>query len=366
MAEPSPGPTARPVELPADAAAPPSALRRLFGGWRLNALLFVATVLSTLWVGGLAYCLTLIGILLAHEMGHYVVARHYRVDASLPYFIPIPIAFGTFGAVIRMDDRIPDRKALIAIGAAGPLAGMVVALPLLFYGLTLSQVVPLTGAAHTLTDTGLLHGLAGLPHLLQQLRDPGVAPILGTLNEGNSLLYLGAKHLVFHLGPGQDVWISQVAFAAWIGLFVTALNMIPVAQLDGGHVVFGLFGDRAHVLNDVVRGILLGLALTLWWGWLMWVVIITVILRLSGGRHPPVEHPERPLPRWTRVMAWVSLVVLVLTFSPIPMRSTSYTAAEAKALPAPVKQAMRICDPLIDWEQAHAQGKAKGPPPACP
>ena len=359
MAEPYPTGT----EAPA-AESPPSepsaAPWRVLLGWPLNVALFGVTLYTTYYVGGLAYAAALMGILLAHEMGHYVTARIYRVETSLPYFIPLPFVIGTRGAVIRMDDRIPDRKSLVAIGAAGPLAGMVVAVPLLFYGLSLSTVAPAVPHMPPLTEESAWHILSLFIH------GGGTAPVAGFMSEGNSILYWLAKHLVFHLGPGQDVWIHPVAWAAWIGLFVTALNMIPVGQLDGGHVVFGLFRDRAHPLNDVVRGILIGLGIAVWAGWLVWAILLTVILRLSGGRHPPVEKPELPMPRWAKVMSWTSLVVLVLTFSPAPLRPGMLSASEARALPPATKQVLGLCDPLIDWREKALAGKKVGPAPTCP
>lgn len=361
MAEPNLPPWAPEPEAPEPAAPKrPSPLRWPVSGWRLNVVLFGLTVATTWWVGGPAYSAALLAILVTHEMGHFVTAKLYGVKTSLPYFIPVPFPpFGTFGAVIKMDDRIPDRRALVAIGAAGPLAGMVVAIPVLLYGLSLSQVTPAAGPAPALTDWGLIgvfqHGLAGLD-----------SPFQFTL-EGNSLLYFGAKHLLFDIPPGSDVWIHPVAFAGWIGLFVTALNMLPVAQLDGGHVAYGLLGERAHALNHVVRGVLLGLGLTLWYGWLMVVVLVSVVLWLSGGKHPPVQHPDRPLTRGAAVAGLLALVVLAISFAPIPMRGYGLTAEEARALPATTKQATGLCDARIDWLQKVWDGKTDvGPEPTCP
>jgi Zn-dependent protease len=337
---------------------------RLLRGPRLNALLFALTVMTTWLAGGWAYCATLMGILVCHEMGHYLTARHYRVKASLPYFIPVPFAFGTFGAVIKMDASIPDRRALVAIGASGPLAGLAVAIPLLFYGLSLSTVAPAAGPMPGVTDFGLLA-------LVQSMVDPASRPdgLPLFLLEGNSILYWIAKHTVFDIPPDHDVWIHPVAFAAWIGLFVTALNMIPVGQLDGGHVAYGLWGERANKLNHVVRGVLLGLGLTLWMGWLVWVVLISFILRASGGGHPPVQHPERPLGRGMRAMAWASLVTLVITFSPTPLRQIHVTREQALALPEQVKSYAGLCDARIAWlydgQDLPWRERLSGPPD-CP
>jgi membrane-associated protease RseP (regulator of RpoE activity) len=220
------------------------------------ALLFLATVASTLYVGrafvdayaaevlvdmsptgtildGWPYALPLMLILLCHEMGHYLAARVHGVPVTLPYFIPIPFFFGTFGAVIRTRGRIRSRNALMDVGAAGPLAGMIVAVPCMVLGLHLSAVQPLPEGPYQL--------------------------------EGQSLLYLLLKRLV--LGPipaGSDVFLHPLAWAAWIGFLVTMINLIPVGQLDGGHVGFALLGRWHDTLSRwahrilVVLGVLVG------------------------------------------------------------------------------------------------------------
>jgi membrane-associated protease RseP (regulator of RpoE activity) len=204
--------------------------------WRTNAALFLATVGSCFvtWlhvedffskpsrVGvahALQYTASLLGILLAHEFGHYIAARIHRVDASLPFFIPLPIIspFGTMGAVIRMRSVIPTRRALLDIGASGPLAGMVVAVPLYAWGVAHSQVIPLDGSAG------------------------------GGLELGNSLLLRLLDHFFAPPIPdGMDVLLSPVAFAGWAGMFVTMINLLPAGQLDAGHVAFSLFGPRQN------------------------------------------------------------------------------------------------------------------------
>lgn len=329
---------------PGDKEPSPVARRRLLRGWRLNALLFTATVFTTWAVGGLAYSATLLGILICHEMGHYLTARYFGVKASLPYFIPVPLALGTFGAVIKMDESIPNRRALVAIGASGPLAGLAVAIPLLFYGLSLSTVAPIAAPLPGLTEFGLVGILEGMSSGASK---DGTVPLF--FLEGNSILYWLAKSLVFDIPVDHDVWIHPVAFAAWIGLFVTALNMIPVGQLDGGHVAYGLFGDKANRLNNVVRGVLLGLGLTLWVGWLVWVVLISFILRASGGSHPPVRHPDKPLGPGMKLWGVIALLTLVLTFSPAPLREIRVTRQQALDLPKEVKEYANLCDEWIQW-----------------
>lgn len=281
---------------------------------RIHALLFVATVLTTLYVGagmsearppddlwwplfhfwqGWPFSLSLMAILLAHELGHYFTGRHYRVPVSLPYFIPLPLpeflgnVLGTLGAVITMKARITDRRAMLDIGAAGPLIGLVVAVPVLLLGLSLSEVQPIT------TDQ---------PYML----------------EGNSLLYLLLKYAVFGLwlpGGGLDVFIHPVAFAGWAGLLVTSLNLIPVGQLDGGHVLYSLLGNRAQLLTWPIIIALAVLGLVAWPGWFLWAGLVF----LFGQRHPGPLDNVTPLDTRRKIVAVAVLAVFVLTFSPIPL-----------------------------------------------
>ena len=243
-----------------------------------------------IFVYGGMYSSSLMTILLAHEMGHYVLARIHGVDVSPPYFIPGPpvVSFGTFGAFIRLREPVTDRKALMDIGAAGPLAGLVVAIPVLLVGLRLSEVGPLTP---------------------------------GGLYEGNSLLYMAAKWLVLgNIPAGHDVFLHPVAFAGWVGLLVTALNLFPVGQLDGGHIAYALLGKRAAQVNRAIFGGLLGLGIALFAfkGQAVWAVWVLIIL-VTGIEHPPMSDLSAPLDRPRRVMGWVCLVIFVLSFTPIPM-----------------------------------------------
>jgi membrane-associated protease RseP (regulator of RpoE activity) len=266
------------------------------------ALLFVLTALSCLYVGalldegttspfnllhGVPYAASLLSILLAHEFGHYLMARRLGAPVSLPYFIPLPVPpLGTLGAVINMVAPPRNRRHLLAIGAAGPLAGLAVAIPILLYGRSLSHV--------------------------QRL------PEGGYMMEGNSLLYLGLKFLEFgRLLPsgGWDVFIHPVAFAGWAGLLVTALNLIPAGQLDGGHVFYALVGERAaQVMLWVV---LLGLALLsfLYLGWLLWVALVFFFGRLRV----PLMDDVTQLGPGQRALGVAMLIVFALVFTPIPM-----------------------------------------------
>jgi membrane-associated protease RseP (regulator of RpoE activity) len=300
----------------------------------LHAALFLATFVTTTAAGainvhkggniaplndGLSYSVPLMLILLCHELGHYIVARLHGVDASLPYFIPFPPWFGlgTMGAVIGMRRVTKDRKKLIDIGAAGPLAGLAVAIPVILYGLSKSQVAPL----------------------------PPVSEL-----EGNSLLYAWLKYLSkgVWLPDGQrDVFLHPTAWAGWAGLLVTMINLLPIGQLDGGHVATAYFGDRynafarrLHALMPLVAigvfvwvyhlsrgemgahwqpGIAAGLARNAALPWLVWFALVWSVRRLGGGvNHPPVD--AKPLPRSRKALFWLMAIVFVAIFMPVPFR----------------------------------------------
>lgn len=264
-------------------------------------VLFLATVVTTLAAGalqqginplqspgslwrGIPFSLTLLMILGAHEFGHYFISRKHRIEVSLPYFIPAPSFIGTFGAFIRMKSPIMDRRILLDIGVAGPLAGMVVAVPALLVGLSLSQTVPAT--------------------------------VAGGIKLGSSLLFSFFSWII--QGPipeHRDLVLHPIAFSGWIGLLVTSLNLLPVGQLDGGHVAYAVLGSRQHVVAMVVVGLLLVLGLTGWVGWLVWVAILFVM----GMRHPPVVYDWIPLDRKRRVIGWATLGLFVMTFTPMPL-----------------------------------------------
>jgi membrane-associated protease RseP (regulator of RpoE activity) len=257
---------------------------------------------------GWPFAVPLMAILLTHEFGHYFAARLHGVPASLPYFIPIPPVvptpfgpimispFGTMGAVISMPERIRSKNALLDIGAAGPWAGMVVAVPVILIGLAQSPVQ--------------------------------VAP-LGALQEGNCLLYMALKYLVHGPMPaGHDVMLSPTAFAGWAGLLVTSLNLMPIGQLDGGHIAYALFGARQ---DRVARLLHVGLLAAFAYNflrfdsaapgmvWLIWFVLLSVFHGLSGGNHPPTD-PEEKLTPGRRAFAMLSLLLFIVLFMPTPMR----------------------------------------------
>jgi membrane-associated protease RseP (regulator of RpoE activity) len=297
----------------------------------LNVLLFALTCVTTLfagafWAGGFneddplrllwsgaPFAATLIGILGTHEMGHYVYARFHRVDTSLPYFIPFLPPFGTMGAVIRMRSMIPSRRALLDIGAAGPLAGLVVAVPLLVYGLTLSEV-----RATAFEPGGLSVERSPFNLLLYWFLEGRWAPEGGPSAwvKGNSLLYWLLKTAVFGaIPPGHDVFIHPIALAAWFGLFVTSMNLLPIGQLDGGHIAYALLGRRSEAVGRWSNRLLFIIGFFSWQGWLVWAVLT----RLMGVRHPPVAE-EGPLTPGRRLVAAVSLACFFLTFTPAPLQ----------------------------------------------
>lgn len=255
--------------------------------WALPAGLLVATVLSTLFVGGLAYAASIMGILLVHELGHYVTARLYGMRVSLPYFIPMPVSLlGTMGAIIRMRSPVPDRRALFDVGIAGPLAGLAVAIPVTVLGLRLSRIVP------------------------------DVSDLPGVLQFGEPLLFRALAHLV--LGPvpsGHTILVHPVGFAGWLGFFVTALNLIPAGQLDGGHIAYAVLGRRHNTVALVTVVALFGTAL--YFSQPMWAVWGVLLLSL-GHRHPPPLNdltPLGPVRRTIGVLSWGLFLILI---TPVP------------------------------------------------
>jgi membrane-associated protease RseP (regulator of RpoE activity) len=251
-------------------------------------------------LSGLPFALALMSILLAHEMGHYLTARRYGVDQTLPFFIPAPTIFGTLGAIILMRSLPRDRKVLLNVAVAGPFAGMVVALPLTAWGLAHSSAASL----ERLSDTDFVFG--------------------------SSILFVWLKAV---FGPDASILeLHPVAVAGWVGLFVTSLNLIPAAQLDGGHVAYAMFGKRqARLSLAVVVGLaLLGSFLALEYGlergaiWILWAMFLFIL----GVRHPPVRDERIPLAPGQRAMGWVALVLFLLTFTPTPLSRNTASELE--------------------------------------
>lgn len=265
-----------------------------------NLVLFCLTLITTVLAGalqegvnplthpeqifrGIPFALALMGILLAHELGHYLVARKNGVNVTLPYFIPAPSFIGTFGAFIKMRSPARDRRMLMEIGAAGPLVGVMVSIPILILGLSLSEVKKIEGT-------------------------------MGTRLGDSILLWLMNQLVVGEVPPGYDVIIHPVGFAGWIGLLVTSLNLLPVGQLDGGHVVYALMGEKQKKISKIVFAGLLALGIFGWEGWLFWALLLWIM----GFRHPPPLEWWVPLDRRRKVLGWVTLAVFALTFIPVP------------------------------------------------
>ncbi len=246
---------------------------------------------------GWEFAAPLLGILLVHEMGHYFAARRYALDVSPPYFLPVPpnlSLIGNLGAFIRIRSPVYDRRQLLDVGAAGPLAGFVVALGVLYWGYLGSTRVP------TAFNGPSLIALSGAPIML-----------------GESLLTHYLRDWVI---PGTGpVMLSPMAFAGWVGMFVTALNLLPLSQLDGGHVMFGLLGRRQAVVSFLAAlGLIwLGQSAPMWW---IWAALTFVI---GGGKwsHPSVVLPDRPVLYRGRLTGIACVVVFILTFVPVPFRS---------------------------------------------
>jgi membrane-associated protease RseP (regulator of RpoE activity) len=253
---------------------------------------FGANRVSAGWASigyGAWYSVTILAILGAHEMGHYLACRYYRVDASLPYFLPmLGVLTGTFGAVIRIREPIRHKRALFDIGIAGPIAGFLVAVPALLAGISLSNVVPLP------------RHFSGL-----ELGEP--------------LLFKAAAWLIWGTpADGLGLNMHPMAFAAWFGLLATALNLFPIAQLDGGHISYAVFGPRATYVTYASLGVALALT-AVSMSWIVWTVMIVVMLFIAGPGHPRVMDEIVPLDRGRLWLAAFAAVMFALCFTPAPI-----------------------------------------------
>ena len=238
---------------------------------------------------GLSFSIPALFILLAHELGHYIACRRYRLPATLPYFLPVPLNFGTFGAFIKIKAPIRSKKELFDVGIAGPIAGFVALLPFLFYGVAHSVPAPLRLSPE---GTG-----AGLWHL-------------------GRCLAIQLAAWPFHGWLGNDVVLNlhPFALAAWLGLLATAINLLPLGQLDGGHILYAATGRLQRRLALPIW-LALGVTGLVWRGWLLWCFIVLVI----GLFHPPVADESSPLDPFRRGLAWLALAMLVLSFIPQPL-----------------------------------------------
>jgi membrane-associated protease RseP (regulator of RpoE activity) len=307
---------APPLEAPVNEGDPPVLEETGFSGYVLPAGLFLLTIFTTLWAGayqdhpdlfhpflgawtllterpgellnGVPFALTLLSILVTHELAHFACAKLHRVPAALPLFIPgLPVLVGTFGAIIRVRGPILERKALFDIGISGPLAGFVVALGALIVGLRWSQVE--LGVS---SDSPFLVGRSILVDLVVSL-------------------------VIGDFPAGASVNLHPVAEAAWFGLFVTCLNLIPIGQLDGGHVAYALWGERQRTVAFAALPILLTLGYFGWHGWLLWVGLAGLL----GFAHPSIPRPEAALGSGRIWLGRATVVLFFLIFPPFPIVS---------------------------------------------
>ncbi len=237
------------------------------------------------WLWGLSYALPLLGILLVHEMGHFLACRRHGLEATLPHFLPAPTLIGTFGAFIKIRSPFSSKKALFDVGVAGPLAGFLAALPVVAVGLSLSRLVP-----------------AGRPEGGLTLGEPLLFTLLGRL-------------LVGPAPEGSQLLVHPMAFAGWFGLLATAFNLFPIGQLDGGHILYSLVGRRRAFLAGIAAVAALAvLGLVFWQGWLLWALLAALI----GLRHPPVFEEEKLGPG-RKALALAALAVFAVSFTPAPI-----------------------------------------------
>ncbi len=293
--------------------------------WRLPLFLFVATCLSTFWVGvhnmnrweyGLIYSACVMTILLFHEGGHFIQALRYRVPASLPYFIPFPLGpIGTFGAVIAMSNLVRHRRALFDIGISGPVAGLIPTLIFCIVGLQYSSVGPI---------------VPGIPRF------------------GEPLLLKWLFQLRFgEIPPGHDVYLHPMAWAGWVGLFITSLNLLPIGQLDGGHILYALTPRHANTIALLLLTAGAIATLVFWW----WLPMLLLLLFL-GTRHSPTADDSIPLGMGRKLLGMFALGFIVVGFTPKPVILEDEIPAHRRA---PIPEFRPSPLPLPTWpeEQEH-------------
>jgi len=266
----------------------------------VNIILFLLTFITTslaggssdgslieYFISGLPYSLTILTILLSHEFGHYFAARYFGLKTTLPYFIPFPSLIGTMGAIIRIRSPIPDRKALFYIGAMGPVMGFIVSLIAVVIGIYLSEVKPLPVGG----------GDVAIPIF------------------GDSLLFSFIVR-IFHgtIPHGHDIFLGPFAWAGWIGFLITSINLIPIGQLDGGHILYALLGRKQLFFGWAAFFGLFVLSF-IWYGWIIWLIISLLILMIA---HPDVQKGQ-DLSFWEKVLGWSCMIIFVLTFIPVPV-----------------------------------------------
>lgn len=254
--------------------------------WNLSEIF----VLKNLLYGFIFFSFPLLSILGIHELGHYFVSKRHGVATSLPFFIPIPpnpiLPLGTMGAFISMREPIPNRKALLDIGAAGPICGFVIAIPVLIVGLAMSSLV------------------SEIPS--------------GALNLGEPLLLSFLTKLMIKIPEGYTLMLHPTAFAGWVGLLVTAINLLPAGQLDGGHIARAILGEKHKYASWGAIALMMGMGMVLYEGWLFMAILVLFLL---GTRHPPPLNDAIPLDSKRKWIAFLALLIFVLSFAPIPISS---------------------------------------------
>jgi len=252
----------------------------------IHVILFILTVASTWFTGGIAYSIVIILILLGHEMGHYFMSRRYGIRATLPFFLPFPLPpFGTLGAVIRMEGPIPSRRALFDTGIAGPLTSFFLSLPAVLTGLRLSKFIPAS-----------------------QIRGE-------TIRLADPLLFSLIHYLFIQEVPNHhEVILHPIAYAGWVGLFVTALNLLPIGQLDGGHIAYALFGRKTRKVSSIVIAITAFIFIFYSIAWFL----LLILMILFGLKHPTPLDDQTPLGARRKLIGGVALLILFLSFTPAP------------------------------------------------
>ena len=255
----------------------------------INLILLIATIISTWLTIDFTYSIAIISILFAHEMGHYIMCRRYGVPATLPFFIPFPFLnpFGTMGAIIQMRGYIPSRKALFDIGAAGPIAGFILSVPAIYFGMKWSTIVPSS-------EVGPQYLILGEPLLFK---------IISYFAVGN-------------ISNNYEIITHPVGYAGWAGLFVTSLNLLPIGQLDGGHIIYSMFGQKARLISFSFLAMLGIIALFFYPGW----ALLFILLLILGRKHPAPIDDFTLLDKKRRLLGYIIFIIFLTSFTPVPFK----------------------------------------------